>query len=33
VNANCLEVAVKLAVEQFDGANWEAAAARLDARE
>ena len=30
VNANCLNPPVELAVEQFDGANWEAAKARLD---
>jgi hypothetical protein len=33
VNANCLDEPVDLAIEQFDGANWEAAAARLDARD
>jgi hypothetical protein len=29
VNANCLAQQVELAIEQFDGANWEAAAAAL----
>ncbi len=31
VNAHCLDACPELAVEQFDGANWEAAKARLDA--
>jgi hypothetical protein len=31
VNAHCLDEPVELAVEQFDGRNWEAAAAKLDA--
>ena len=31
VNANCLDEQVELAMEQFDGANWERAKARLDA--
>ena len=29
VNANCLDEPVELAVEPFDGANWEQAAAKL----
>lgn len=29
VNAHCLDEPVELAVEQFDGANWEAAAALI----
>ena len=29
VNANCLDEAVKLAVEEFDGQNWEAAIKKL----
>ena len=29
VNANCLDEPVELATERFDGANWEAAAAKL----
>lgn len=33
VNANCLDQAVELAVEQFDGRNWEAAKAKLDGQE
>ena len=32
VNANCLDEPVELAVEQFDGANWEQAKANLDAQ-
>jgi len=31
VNARCLDKPVELAVEQFDGRNWEQAAANLDA--
>jgi hypothetical protein len=31
VNANCLDEPVELTIEPFDGRNWEAAAARLDA--
>ena len=31
VNAHCLDEPVELAVQQFDGRNWEQAAARLDA--
>lgn len=31
VNANCLDVPPELAVEPFDGRNWETAKARLDA--
>ena len=30
VNANCLERPIELAIEKFDGHNWEAAACRLD---
>jgi len=30
VNARCLDDAVQLAVEQFDGRNWEEALTRLD---
>ena len=33
VNANCLDQSVNLAVEQFDGRNWEAAKAGLDAQD
>ena len=33
VNANCLEQTVQLAVEAFDGRNWERAKANLDAKE
>ncbi len=29
VNANCLDQPVELAIEQFDGANWEQAADKL----
>jgi hypothetical protein len=32
VNANCLDIPVEVAVEQFDGANWDAAKANLDAQ-
>ncbi len=31
VNARCLDQAIELAIEQFDGADWAAAKARLDA--
>ena len=31
VNANCLDKPVELAIEQFDGRNWESAKANLDA--
>lgn len=31
INANCLDQPVELAVERFDGRNWEGAKARLDA--
>ena len=31
VNANCLDENVELAIESFDGRNWEAAKADLDA--
>ena len=30
VNANCLDQPVELAIERFDGANWEQAKANLD---
>jgi hypothetical protein len=33
VNANCLDEPVELAIERFDGRNWELAKANLDARE
>jgi len=33
VNANCLDLRPELAVEQFDGRNWEAAKANLDAHQ
>jgi hypothetical protein len=33
INANCLDQPVELAVERFDGHNWEAAKANLDAPE
>ena len=33
VNANCLDQSVNLAVERFDGRNWEAAKAGLDAQD
>jgi hypothetical protein len=33
VNANCLDQPVDLAIEQFDGRNWEAAKAGLDAQD
>jgi hypothetical protein len=33
VNANCLDAPLELALEQFDGANWEQAKANLDAQE
>ena len=29
INANCLDGRVELAVEKFDGANWESAASKL----
>jgi hypothetical protein len=31
VNANCLDEPVELAIEQFDGRDWSAAKAKLDA--
>ena len=31
VNANCLDQPVELAIEHFDGANWDRAKANLDA--
>jgi hypothetical protein len=33
VNASCLDEPVELVVDFFDGANWEAAKANLDARD
>lgn len=33
VNANCLDEPIELKIEQFDGRNWEAAKAVLDAQE
>jgi hypothetical protein len=33
VNANCLDEPVELAIERFDGNNWERAKAKLDAHE
>ncbi len=33
VNANCLDQTLELEIEQFDGRNWEAAKANLDAHE
>ena len=33
VNANCLDEAIELAIEQFDGRDWERAKANLDAPE
>lgn len=33
VNANCLDGPVELAIERFDGADWEKAKANLDAQE
>ena len=33
VNANCVDRPLELAVEKFDGANWEQAKANLDARD
>lgn len=30
VNARCLDEPIELAIEQFDGGNWDAAKARLD---
>ena len=33
VNANCLDAPIELAVEQFDGRNWEQAAGNLDAQQ
>ena len=33
VNANCLDEPVELAIERFDGRNWEAAKASLDAQD
>jgi hypothetical protein len=33
INANCLDEPVDLTIEQFDGRNWDVAAARLDAPE
>lgn len=33
VNAHCLDERVELAIQRFDGANWDEAIARLDAEE
>lgn len=33
LNANCLDEVVELAIEQFNGKNWESAKAQLDANE
>lgn len=33
INARCLDEPVELAIEQFDGRDWEGAKARLDAEE
>ena len=33
VNANCLDEPVELVIERFDGRNWEAAKASLDAHD
>lgn len=33
VNAHCLDQSVELAIEAFDGRNWEAAKASLDAQD
>ena len=33
VNANCLDDPVELAVQKFDGTNWEASKASLDAQD
>ena len=33
LNANCFDEAIELAVEHFEGRDWEAAKASLDARE
>jgi hypothetical protein len=33
VNANCLDHAVELEIEPFDGRNWESAKANLDAQQ
>ena len=33
VNANCLDQAIDLEVEQFDGRNWELAKAKLDGQD
>jgi hypothetical protein len=30
VNANCLDTPIELAIERFDGANWEEAKRNLD---
>jgi hypothetical protein len=32
VNANCLDLQIELAIEKFDGRNWEQAKASLDAQ-
>jgi hypothetical protein len=33
MNANCLDAAIELEIEPFDGRNWEAAKANLDAQQ
>jgi len=33
INANCLDHPVELAIERFEGANWDQAKANLDAQE
>jgi hypothetical protein len=33
VNARCLDEAIELAIEQFDGENWEQAKAKLDGQQ
>jgi len=33
INAHCLDEAPELSVEQFDGRNWSAAKAKLDAQQ
>jgi hypothetical protein len=33
INANCLDEQVELAIERFDGRNWEEAKASLDAQD
>lgn len=33
INANCLDAPIEVAIETFDGRNWEAAKAKLDGAE